>query len=134
MSAYTPKDKLFIAAAKKLGTLSDDQLKDCLKVALERRKIGVDKDLGDVALDKGYLSTEKYKAIATLMSKAAIVKKGDSEGSKPELAAQPASRPAPPPPAPAPAAAAPVDLVDGYTIADRLGEGAMATVYRARHK
>ncbi|HVY62601.1 MAG TPA: hypothetical protein VHF22_13155, partial [Planctomycetota bacterium] len=77
--SFTPKDKLFIAAAKKLGTLTDDQLKDCLAVAVERRKLGVDKDLADVALDRGYLSPEKLKAISTLMAKASIVKRPEAE-------------------------------------------------------
>lgn len=109
-------DKTFIAAAKKLGLLTDEQLRECLAVLAERRALGVLKDLADVALEKAFLAPEGLKRIQALLRAAA------------EKTAPPTK------PAAAAAAASEQDLIDGYQILGKLGEGATSTVYRARHR
>jgi serine/threonine protein kinase len=102
-------DRAFIAAAKKLGLLSDEQVKDCLALADERRALGLAKELADVALEKGFLAPDGWKRIQALLKASAA-----------------ATAP--------PARAAEPDLVEGYQILGKLGQGATATVYRARHR
>jgi tRNA A-37 threonylcarbamoyl transferase component Bud32 len=118
------RDKAFIAAAKKLGLLAREQIEDCARIQAKMQAAGEARDLARIALAKGFIDAEGLRKIETLIARSKAL------SSSPE---QPPAEPGPVPHPPPLAESAGADLIEGYQILGKIGEGATAAIYRARH-
>ena len=126
-------DYTFGQVAIRENVCTFEQVKECLDVQNKLRTIGIaPKKLGEILIEKGYMSPEQGVKITGLQAQPGAAQAAPSKSAP--------AKPEPVPIAPAEAAKAlaakpaakPKISIPGYEIFSRLGQGAMGTVYKGR--